>query len=211
VSAESALTCPISRAALPAWAVRAPVARCGARRRVSTERAGAADERGLVVAARAGDRAAFARLYESYASAVHGVLLAHAPSADVGDLVQETFLLALRGIDRLDEPERFAGWLATIARNVARDAAKRRRNWSELDDDPPARREPGADADGSARALAAVRGLPEAYRETLMLRLVEGMSGPEISARTGLTPGSVRVNLCRGMKLLRERLARGGA
>ena len=43
------------------------------------------------------------------------------------------------------------------------------------------------------------------YRE-LALRLVEGLTGPEIAARTGLTPGSVRVNLCRGMKLLRERL-----
>jgi RNA polymerase sigma-70 factor (ECF subfamily) len=32
------------------------------------------------------------------------------------------------------------------------------------------------------------------------------MSGPEIAARTELTPGSVRVNLCRGMKLLREKL-----
>jgi RNA polymerase sigma-70 factor, ECF subfamily len=38
------------------------------------------------------------------------------------------------------------------------------------------------------------------------LRLVEGMTGPEIAARTGLTPDSVRVNLCRGMKILREYL-----
>jgi RNA polymerase sigma-70 factor, ECF subfamily len=39
-----------------------------------------------------------------------------------------------------------------------------------------------------------------------VLRLVEGMTGPEIAARTGLTPASVRVNLHRGMKQLRERL-----
>ena len=55
-------------------------------------------------------------------------------------------------------------------------------------------------------ALAAIRSLPEAYRETLMLRLVEGMTGPEISVRTGLTPGTVRVNLHRGMGLLRKAL-----
>jgi RNA polymerase sigma-70 factor (ECF subfamily) len=54
--------------------------------------------------------------------------------------------------------------------------------------------------------LRAIRELPEAYRETLILRLVEGMSGPEIATRTGLTPGSVRVNLHRGMKQLREKL-----
>ena len=57
-------------------------------------------------------------------------------------------------------------------------------------------------------ALDAIRALPEAYRETLMLRLVEGLSGPEIATRTGLTPASVRVNLHRGMKLLREKLQR---
>ena len=41
-----------------------------------------------------------------------------------------------------------------------------------------------------------------------MLRLVEGLTGPEIAMRTGLTPASVRVNLHRGMKLLREKLGR---
>ena len=55
--------------------------------------------------------------------------------------------------------------------------------------------------------LDAVRALPEAYRETLMLRLVEGMTGAEIAERTGLTAASVRVNLHRGMKLLREKLS----
>jgi RNA polymerase sigma-70 factor (ECF subfamily) len=54
--------------------------------------------------------------------------------------------------------------------------------------------------------LELIRGLPEAYRETLVLRLVEGMTGPEIAERTGLTPASVRVNLHRGMKQLRQKL-----
>jgi RNA polymerase sigma-70 factor (ECF subfamily) len=55
-------------------------------------------------------------------------------------------------------------------------------------------------------ALDAVKSLPAAYRETLILRLVEGMTGPEIAARTGMTAASVRVNLHRGMKQLREKL-----
>ena len=66
---------------------------------------------------------------------------------------------------------------------------------------------PSAEA---AEALEAIRALPEAYRETLVLRLVEGMTGPEIAARTGLQPASVRVNLHRGMKLLREKLGTKG-
>jgi len=56
--------------------------------------------------------------------------------------------------------------------------------------------------------LEIIRSLPEAYRDTLLMRLVEGMTGAEIAARSGLTPASVRVNLHRGMKLLRERLTR---
>ena len=59
------------------------------------------------------------------------------------------------------------------------------------------------------RALAAIRSLPDAYRETLLLRLVEGLTGPEIAERTGLTAGSVRVNLHRGMALLRAALTEG--
>src|SRR5207245_10914126 len=63
-------------------------------------------------------------------------------------------------------------------------------------------------AEQEAKAiLAVIRALPESYREPLMLRLVEGMTGPEIAARTGLTHGSVRVNLYRGMQLLRKELA----
>jgi len=48
--------------------------------------------------------------------------------------------------------------------------------------------------------------MPVAYKETLVLRLIEGMTGPEIAEQTGMTPESVRVNLHRGMKLLRKEL-----
>src|SRR6266542_1196433 len=58
-----------------------------------------------------------------------------------------------------------------------------------------------------AAILDAIRNLPAAYKETLILRLVEGMTGPEIAARTGMTHGSVRVNLHRGIQQLRARLS----
>jgi RNA polymerase sigma-70 factor (ECF subfamily) len=48
--------------------------------------------------------------------------------------------------------------------------------------------------------------MPDTYRETLILRLVEGMTGPEIAEQTGLKHESVRVNLHRGMKILRHKL-----
>jgi RNA polymerase sigma-70 factor, ECF subfamily len=164
----------------------------------------------LVVAARGGDRAAFARLYERHARMVHGVLLARVAPADADDLVQDVFLLALRNLASLREPAAFPGWLLTIARNRANDFHRRPSAFDEVTEDAAqSSARAGEDCEAHA-ALDAIRSLPEAYRETLVLRLVEGMTGPEIAARTGLTEGSVRVNLHRGMKMLREKIAGSG-
>jgi RNA polymerase sigma-70 factor, ECF subfamily len=125
-------------------------------------------------------------------------------------LVQEVFLLALRRLSTLREAGSFGAWLAAIARNLANDYYRRSAAEDHLPDDASdhvERGNTGRDHEGPAAAiLDAVRSLPDAYRETLILRLVEGMTGPEIAARTGLTHGSVRVNLHRGMQQLRARL-----
>ncbi|MBP6630694.1 MAG: sigma-70 family RNA polymerase sigma factor [Kofleriaceae bacterium] len=159
-----------------------------------------------VVAARAGDRAAFARLYQRFARAVHGVVLARLRPELVADVVQEVFVVALERLGQLSEPAAFPGWLMAIARNRATDAG-RRRVHAELVSEPAAAPTggPGQRLDAT-RVLTALQALPEAYREPLVLRLVEGLTGPEIAEQTGLTPGSVRVNLHRGMKLLRAAL-----
>ncbi|MGI8991407.1 MAG: RNA polymerase sigma factor [Bryobacteraceae bacterium] len=156
----------------------------------------------LVRSARAGDRAAFGELYERYRRMVHGILLAHVPYSEAEDLMQTVFVRAMQRLPHLREPEAFGAWLAAITRNLACDHHRRSKNPIEITEMNCGR----AHADESEMALDAVRRLPEAYRETLMLRLVEGMTGPEIAARTNLTPDSVRVNLCRGMKLLRAQL-----
>ncbi len=159
----------------------------------------------LVAAARGGDRTAFGRLYDRYAPMVHGLLLARVPRADVDDLVQDAFLQAMRRLGSLRNAEAFGPWLAAIARNRARDHWRRGEDTVELPDEVPGTPHPEGEA---MTVLAAIRRLPEAYRETLVLRLVEGMTGPEIAERTGLTPGSARVNLHRGMQMLREALGR---
>ncbi len=159
----------------------------------------------LVAAAQNGDRAAFGRLYDRFAPMVHGVLLSRVPRPDVDDLVQDVFLQAMKRLDSLRSAEAFGAWLAAIARNRARDHWRRGEDTVELPDDVPGAPHPEGEA---LSVLAAIRRLPEAYRETLVLRLVEGMTGPEIAERAGLTPGSVRVNLHRGMQKLREALGR---
>ena len=164
-----------------------------------------------VAAARDGDRAAFGQLYERYARMVHGVLLAKVPVSDVDDLVQDVFIRALRRLSTLRETASFGAWLAAIARNVAHDYHRRSVPEEPLTDDASDQEiQCGTfcgDQDAPAVAiLEAVMSLSETYRETLILRLVEGMTGPEIAARTGMTHGSVRVNLHRGMEQLRAKL-----
>ncbi len=165
----------------------------------------------LVSAARDGDRAAFGCLYDRYARMVHGILLARIPPREVDDLVQEVFLSALRQLHALRDVSRFGAWLGTITRNRANDYFRRaipvEKVTEPVSENQAVNRTTNRAAEQEADViLAVVRALPEAYRETLILRLVEGMTGPEIAERTGLTQGSVRVNLFRGMRLLREKL-----
>lgn len=157
----------------------------------------------LVRAVLEGDRDGFGQLYGLYAPLVHGILLARVPRAEVDDLVQDIFLHAFKKLHTLRDGSAFGPWIAMIARNRAVDFHRRSRETVEINDDLR-----GSDTHDSraTEILELIRNLPEAYRETLVLRLVEGMTGPEIAARTGLTAASVRVNLHRGMKLLRERL-----
>ena len=162
----------------------------------------------LVRALRNGDGSAFEKLYQRFAPVAHGILLARVPPADVEDLVQEVFLSVYRRIRSLRDPNAFPGWLATIARNRAMDFHRHTPKTEELTEDS-ARREPEEESE-TRGILAAIRALPEAYREPLVLRLVEGLTGPEIAQRTGLTPGSVRVNLHRGMQRLKEELRKRG-
>jgi RNA polymerase sigma-70 factor (ECF subfamily) len=161
----------------------------------------------MVDAARRGDAAAWGWLYRHYARLVFGVLVSRVAPHEAEDLVQEVFAKAMRTIGGLRDGACVGAWLAAVARNKATDfeRQRRRRRAASLEDAP----EPSAPRSGSLGAeevLGAIRRLPDAYRETLALRLVEGLTGPEIAQRLGMTHGSVRVNLHRGMAMLKEAL-----
>jgi len=157
----------------------------------------------LVDRVRTGDKEAFGELYRMFAPMVHGIILARVPRDEVDDIVQDVFISAYKNLQTLRENGAVGGWLAMIARNQAADFFRRVKQTEELSENTQL-------DDGSKtkahEILATIRSCPDAYKETLVLRLVEGMTGPEIAERTGLTPESVRVNLHRGMKLLRQKL-----
>ncbi|MCA9718789.1 MAG: sigma-70 family RNA polymerase sigma factor [Myxococcales bacterium] len=160
------------------------------------------DDRARVEEAARGGRRAFQRLYARYYAPVRAVALANLGWPEADDVTQEVFLRAWERLPQLRHPERFGPWLLQIARNRCVDHHRRARVVG-----APAER--GAlppPVSEAMEVLRAIQRLPSAYRETLVMRLVEGMSGPEIASRTGLTPRSVRVNLHRGMLKLRAAL-----
>lgn len=164
----------------------------------------------LVIAVQRDDasaRAAFATIYERFHRVIHAIALARIPAGDASDVVQDVFAEVWLKVTTLRDPAAFPGWIVTLARRRAIDHARKRVPVGEAGDlaiDPPPRVE-------AVAALHAIRALPETYRETLIMRLVEGLNGPEIAERTGMTPESVRVHLHRGMKLLRDKLDGGDA
>ena len=178
---------------------------------VVTEADGEELDEVLVGRACDGERAAMAELHRRYAKVVHAVVLAKISPAEADDLTQDVFVQAMGRLGGLRDRAKFGAWITTIARNAVTDHHRRRRSVQELAEDDavePARAHRRLLA---LEALAAIRDLPESYQEVLIMRLVEGMTGPEIAARCGLKPGSLRVKLHRGITLLRERLAGGAA
>lgn len=158
------------------------------------------EDRADVTAVVGGDVSAWGRLYARYAPLVHGVLLARLSAADADELVQDVFATALQRLETLPDPDAVGGWLVVMARNRALDHLRRSPRVEEppVEDaaDDPTRVE-------ARQALRYIRALPDVYRELLVLRLVEGMTGPEIAERTGTSPVSVRLKLQQGMSQLR--------
>src|SRR5258705_11271180 len=154
----------------------------------------------LVKAVLDGDRDGFGRLYDLYAPLVHGILVARVPRGEVDDLVQDIFLHAFKKLHTLRDWAAFGPWIAMIARNRAVDFHRRSRETTEITEDL---RSSDCSPSRANEILDLIRGLPDAYRETLVFRLAEGMTEPEIATRTGLTPTSVRANLHPTTQLMR--------
>lgn len=159
----------------------------------------------LIRDANRGSQAAFSALYRRFVPLVHGILLGRFRPALADELTQECFETAFAHLSQLKEAHKFGPWIATIARRMQANEPAREYLVDELPELASSAADPEENAE-AAHLLRAVAALPAAYRETLMLRLAEGLSGPEIAALTGLTPDSVRVNLHRGMEKLREAL-----
>jgi RNA polymerase sigma-70 factor (ECF subfamily) len=144
-------------------------------------------------------------------------LRAEAQSADI---LQNVLLRSLTRLGQLREPGAVMGWLVRIAENEMRDrldyVQRQRRDANRqvpLDDEaagvPAAARQALslAIADEDTRRLErALEALPEAYRESIVLRKLEELTFPEMAARLGKTEDACRMTFARAMAALTLRL-----
>jgi RNA polymerase sigma-70 factor (ECF subfamily) len=177
-------------------------------------------ERDLRERAGGGDREAIGRLLERQTSHLRAAVLAVGVApGDADDLVQEALARALdhwRDLRNEPEPERaLAGWLATIARNVAIDWRRKRERerdrTSGRDPETIAARSDGAAGDGALHGEdAALAGLAADAVALLRLRYGEALSGREIAARLRLPYETVKKRLQRARAEALARLKRRG-
>ncbi len=173
----------------------------------------------LVVRARGGDREAFEELVRRTSRLVYARLYLEAGDAHLAeDLLQETMMRAFRSLRQLTKAEGFRPWLLRIAQNVWTDSLRsqaRQKRAEPLSNsgavDAVAAAEPVPEGDAQReemrqRVLAVLRSLPEDYRLPLTLRYIAGADYETISEQLGLTNGSLRGLLHRGLKMLRDRL-----
>jgi RNA polymerase sigma-70 factor (ECF subfamily) len=174
----------------------------------------------LVQSARRGDRAAFEELVRRTSRLVFARLyLETGDTHQAEDLLQETLLTAFRSIDQLSEPGKFRSWLLKIAQNIAIDASRRQLRLKRGPEPEPgtsdlrplAATAPGPDDEAEReelrqKVLTVLRSLPEEYRLPLTLRYLAGADYETIQMQMGLSNGSLRGLLHRGLKLLREEM-----
>jgi RNA polymerase sigma-70 factor (ECF subfamily) len=166
-----------------------------------------------------GERAAFEEMVRRTSGLVYARLyLECGDRHGAEDLLQETLLVAFRSLRQLLDPRQFRSWLLTIAQNVAIDAARHERRLKRsgplapsaaLSSVPGSTPPPDAQMERNEqrqKVLAILRSLPEEYRLPLTLRYIGGADYETIGMQLGLSNGSLRGLLHRGLKLLRAQI-----
>jgi len=172
-------------------------------RRESTRSASGPSDATLVLSARAGEDWAREALFRRYAPMVNGLAYrVMGRDEDVDDLVQDSFVRALNGLDGLKEPQAFAGWLASIVVRSASKILRRRKLLRRLGlarvgepIDVDALVGPAAPPDARAELRAVytlLESLPVEQRMALVLRRVEGLALDEIAQTMGLSLATVK-------------------
>jgi RNA polymerase sigma-70 factor (ECF subfamily) len=181
---------------------------------------GLASDEELVAALRAGELAAFDRLYDRYARRLYGYIrrmLLDAARAD--DAFQEVFLVVLRG-QGADCPGfdpargRFAAWLFAVARNRCRADQRQGLTRAALLGQAGDRLAPSSapspeQLDDARRVQAAIAALPEEQRQLILMKQLGELTYREIAELLGVAEGTIKSRLHAATLALRQLLAEG--
>ena len=171
-----------------------------------------------MVAAQAGDRAAYEALLRDCVGVIASVARRQrVPPDRIDDVVQDTLLTVHRARQTYDPTRSFTAWLTVIAERRAIDLLRKtgRQALREVHapiayarhaDESVATPDPG----GDARLGKAVADLPERQREAVQHLVLQERSLAEAAAATGRSAGSLKVNLHRALKSLRARVGQTG-
>jgi RNA polymerase sigma-70 factor (ECF subfamily) len=199
------------------------------RRTPREERDGRQEDAELVERLREGDERAFVALVSRHHATMLRVARPYVQNAAVAEeVVQDTWLAVLRGLDNFAGRSSFRTWLLAILVNRARSTGVREHRSVPIGDAGPAVDGSRFDAGGAwmappqhwiedsdERLLAeglsdyirtTLEGLPARQREVVMLRDVDGLSSEEVCAALGISDGNQRVLLHRGRSQLRQAL-----
>ncbi|MEO6953799.1 MAG: sigma-70 family RNA polymerase sigma factor [Polyangia bacterium] len=155
--------------------------------------------------------AAVYRAYASYVAAVVFRLLGR--DDEIDDVVQDVFLAAARGLERLREPEATKGWLATVAVRLSMRRLRRRRLWSFLgldsvnENDILATSNDPADRLLLARVYAVLDEIPVSERVAWVLHRVEGETLPIVAQRCGCSLATVKRWIAKAQAKVEVRLS----
>jgi RNA polymerase sigma-70 factor, ECF subfamily len=167
----------------------------------------------LISGAQGGDRGAFTRLAALVQQKVRGWAESFTQDADdADDVTQDVLILVHRRLPQFEGKSRFSTWLYTITKNVALDRrrrTKRRERRLEAMDKPADSVELRQNFDESTLTSLVLRyydELPDRQRQVFELSDIQGLSAPEIADRLGMKPVTVRANLFKARRTIRQRM-----
>jgi RNA polymerase sigma-70 factor (ECF subfamily) len=193
----------------------------------------AGEEAGLVAELRAGSAGAFEHLVRAFGPAMRAVIRRMVKSDDDADeALQEAFLAAFKAIERFEGRCALGTWLHRIAVNAAlmklrarasRTQAAGRAGHEDVDEllpefagqgvfrQPPGRwcelpEDPLVRGELCAQVRAAIAGLPEVYREVLLLRDIEELSNEALASALGVSVNAAKIRVHRARQALRSLL-----
>ena len=166
----------------------------------------------LVQRVRQKDMLAMRILYHQYAKAMLTLSFRITQNkADAEDIIQESFLRSFEQIAKLNEPEKYGGWLKRIVVNNSLRATKTKRHFDPIDqmeDTPEEDQSNWYEGIPFEKIKTAINKLPDGCREIFTLYLLEGYKHKEVAELMQISVSTSKSQYRYALKLMREQLER---